>query len=87
MAEPILEEEKSNYETFRECLSEPVLKALAMPAEAPRKKRVKRRKGKEIVSRTTATVEPTEQEMPINSTDAEELGEFIELPHLPQPPP
>jgi len=38
MTERIQEDEQSNYEIFRECASVPVLKALALPAEKPKKK-------------------------------------------------
>jgi hypothetical protein len=43
MTERILEDEQSNYEIFRECVSVPVLKALALPAEKPKKTAKKRK--------------------------------------------
>jgi hypothetical protein len=43
MTERIPEDEESNYEIFRECVSVPVLKALALPAEKPKKTARKRK--------------------------------------------
>ena len=48
MAERILEEESSNYEIFRECVSEPILKVLAAPEEKP-KRRKKEKKARNHV--------------------------------------
>ena len=39
MAEPIPAGEQSNYETFRDCMSEPIIKALATPIEKPKPKK------------------------------------------------
>jgi hypothetical protein len=69
---------QSNYETFRECLSEPVLKALATPTEPPKKK--KKRHGKKA-QKEDAEGEQSESNA-VNSdqgNDAEDLGEFIEV--------
>ncbi|KAI4634615.1 hypothetical protein J4E83_001934 [Alternaria metachromatica] len=79
MAEPIPAEEQSNFETFRDCLSEPVLKALAAPIEKPKSKKKRHakkgsRSGKnEIVKQEVVPTVVEAQE-----TDAEDLGEFIE---------
>ncbi|KAI4920351.1 uncharacterized protein J4E92_008570 [Alternaria infectoria] len=79
MAEPIPAEEQSNFETFRDCLSEPVLKALAAPIEKPKPKKKRHAKkgskdGKDEVVKQEAI--PTMVEA--QETDAEDLGEFIE---------
>ena len=95
MAEAIPAEEQSNYETFRDCLSEPVLKALAAPIEKskPKKKRHAKRgsKGREsdIAQQETAlAIKPSPE---AQQADAEDLGEFIEVRPppiiLPSPPP
>ena len=39
----IADEEKENYETFRECLGEVILKALAAPGEEETKRKKRRR--------------------------------------------
>ena len=39
MAEPIPAGEQSNYETFRDCMSEPIIKVLAAPIEKPKPKK------------------------------------------------
>jgi hypothetical protein len=46
MTERIPENEQSNYEIFRECVSVPVLKALALPAEKPKKTAKKRKEAR-----------------------------------------
>lgn len=82
MAEPIPAEEQSNFETFRDCLSEPVLKALAAPIEKPKPKKKRHAKkgsksgNNEIVKQEVAPTVVETQE-----TDAEDLGEFIEVYH------
>ncbi|KAE8824240.1 hypothetical protein HRS9139_09422 [Pyrenophora teres f. teres] len=95
MAETIPDEEQSNYETFRDCLSEPVLKALAAPIEKPKaKKKRHAKKGSkgiktDVVQEETApaAVKPSSE---AQQADAEDLGEFIEylgtliFPSLPQ---
>ncbi|KAK1917144.1 hypothetical protein P3342_011989 [Pyrenophora teres f. teres] len=83
MAETIPDEEQSNYETFRDCLSEPVLKALAAPIEKPKaKKKRHAKKGSkgiktDVVQEETApaAVKPSSE---AQQADAEDLGEFIE---------
>ncbi|KAF1977041.1 hypothetical protein BU23DRAFT_565197 [Bimuria novae-zelandiae CBS 107.79] len=82
MAEPIPPEEQSNFETFRDCFSEPVLKALAKPIEKSSKKKRTSRKSKddktgvakEKVEVATQNTSPTEDEQ----ATAEDLGEFID---------
>lgn len=84
MTELIPAEEQSNYETFRECLSEPVLRSLVAPVEKPNKK--KRRHGKKG-SKSKNNVKDIEvEESKKNTTngdeqpnDAEDLGDFIEV--------
>ncbi|EMD96785.1 hypothetical protein COCC4DRAFT_51527 [Bipolaris maydis ATCC 48331] len=81
MAEPIPAEEQSNYETFRDCMSEVVLKALAAPTEKPKPKKKRHAKkgsksGKSDVARQDKAVENSTQDSHTN--DAEDLGEFIE---------
>ncbi|KAJ4321872.1 hypothetical protein N0V94_002706 [Neodidymelliopsis sp. IMI 364377] len=81
MADPIPADEQSNYETFRDCMSEPVMKALALPAEKekPKKKRMAKKSAKYKpvgmfapakpqveTSNTAATTGPS-------ATDAEDL--------------
>jgi len=79
MAELITPEEQANYETFRECLSDPVLKSLAAPVEKPKKKKKSERKsmknngdaGKRMRGESTRVDEAP--------NDAEELSEFIDV--------
>jgi hypothetical protein len=84
MAERIPEEEQSNYETFRDCLSEPVLRTLAAPAQTAKKsKRV--RKGRKSVGKKEETkkkVEPTppaEEGKEEDTTATEDLADFIDV--------
>lgn len=65
--------EQSNYETFRECLSEPVLRTLAVTPEKPKRRR---RGGKR-----TGSVKEGQGDQGVGqeeSNDAEDLGEFID---------
>ena len=87
MVETIPAEEQSNYETFRDCLSEPVLKALAAPVEKPKPK--KKRHAKKSSKDKNCNVEKSKGETETNAiisngdaqpSDAEDLGEFIEVP-------
>jgi hypothetical protein len=77
MAPPISVEpakEQSNYETFRECLSEPVLRNLAVMPEKPKKRR---RGGKR-----TGLVKEGQGDQGVGqeeSNDADDLGEFIDV--------
>lgn len=84
MAEVIPPEEQSNYEIFRECLSEPVLKALAPQVEKPKKKKRHGRK----TSKTTSNpdiIEPNEPIVDDTANDADDLGEFIDVRPPQQP--
>lgn len=66
-------EEQSNYETFRECLSEPVLRTLAVAPEKPKRRR---RSGKKKGSvKDERDDQGLGQE---DGNDAEDLGEFID---------
>jgi hypothetical protein len=84
MAESIPAEEQSNYETFRECMSEPVLKALAAPMEKPKPKKKRHAKkgsknGKNEIVKQDKTVADGNGNEDTQATDAEDLGEFIEV--------
>lgn len=85
MAEPIPSDEQINYETFRDCFSEPVLRTLAAPTEKTKKKKKRHgRKSKEHKAgapkeksdepKTTEVVNANEEQ-----ASAEDLGEFIEV--------
>ncbi|ORY12739.1 hypothetical protein BCR34DRAFT_482203 [Clohesyomyces aquaticus] len=84
MADIIPEDEQSNYETFRDCLSEPVLRILAAPVERPKKKRREHRK--KSVKGTNSLKEELEDGKggdgdvkPSNATtDAEDMSDFID---------
>ncbi|KAI4627333.1 uncharacterized protein J4E87_003896 [Alternaria ethzedia] len=79
MAEPIPAEEQSNFETFRDCLSEPVLKALAAPIEKPKSKKKRHaKKGSKGGKDEVVKQEPVPTAVEAQETDAEDLGEFIE---------
>ena len=70
----IPEKEQSNYETFRECLSEPALRTLAVTPEKPKRRR---RSGKRMGS-----VKEGQDNRGVGqeeSNDAEDLGEFIDV--------
>ncbi|KAJ4987319.1 proline-specific permease [Stagonosporopsis vannaccii] len=83
MADSIPAEEQTNYETFRDCMSEPIMKALALPAEKEKKKtkRMAKKRSKYKPVGMFAPAKP-QVEMPTPSaptgTDAEDLGEFID---------
>jgi hypothetical protein len=91
MAEALPADEQTNYETFRDCLSEPVLKALAGPVEKPKNKdkrhAKKNSKGKTGIVRNEKN--STISNRDARSSDAEDLGEFIEVhpPYQPCEPP
>jgi hypothetical protein len=86
MADPIPADEQSNYETFRDCLSEPVLKALAAPAEKANPKS-KRYAKKGVKERDSATIKSKKVHTSgihsggVTTSDAEDLGDFIEVGH------
>ncbi|KAF1929069.1 uncharacterized protein M421DRAFT_61491 [Didymella exigua CBS 183.55] len=83
MAEVIFAEEQSNYETFRDCMSEPIMKALALPEQKERnkKKRIAKKRAKYkpvgIFAPARLQVEAPETDSAPSATDAEDLGEFI----------
>jgi hypothetical protein len=86
MANSIPADEQSNYETFRDCLSEPVLRALAAPVENA-KARTKRHAKKGPKERGGATVKHKTVHANgihtggVTASDAEDLGDFIEVGH------
>ncbi|KAL6707416.1 hypothetical protein ACN47E_004195 [Coniothyrium glycines] len=84
MAEPIPTEEQSNYETFRDCMSEPILKALAAPIEAPKAKQKRHQKkssrsGRIGMTENNASAETSSARQEASTTDAEDLSDFIEF--------
>lgn len=83
MADSIPADELSNYETFRDCLSESVLKALAMPAEKPkpRKRRHAKKDSKAKIGLSVKSMEEPEvtSSADAHAADAEDLGDFIEV--------
>ena len=86
MSDAISADEQSNYETFRECLSEPILRALAAPAEQPkpkpkRKRHVKKasKSGQNNVLEDDQAPKETIKADDTQSTAAEDLGEFIDV--------
>jgi hypothetical protein len=87
MAEVIPAEEQSNYETFRDCLSEPVLRALAAPVEKPIRKRRKKDSKKGLkngnVNRGVEQSRGNSSGGASQTDDAEDLGEFIDVSTLP----
>lgn len=101
MADPIPADEQSNYEAFRECLSEPVLRALAAPVDKPKPKRKRhaKKESKGTIDRAEERdKKPVEGDGTTNikdigtvpdtetqATDAEDLGEFIHVRYLPIP--
>ncbi|KAF2641264.1 hypothetical protein P280DRAFT_506863 [Massarina eburnea CBS 473.64] len=93
MATRIPDDEKSNYETFRDCLSEPVLRDLAAPVENKGKKKKSRtRKSlKGYVDKVTENERVKVEAEDDLSSAAEDLGEFIDylthqiFPTLPLP--
>jgi hypothetical protein len=87
MAETIPADEQSNYETFRDCLSEPILKSLAAPLEKAksRKKRYVKKNSKEKNDTNEKEAKITVSHRDVQTSDAEDLGDFIEV-HHPNPP-
>jgi hypothetical protein len=86
MSEPIPAEEQSNYETFRDCLSEPVLKVLAAPVEKPKLKQKRHAQRSSKEKNAVKSVAKAEPKRSISTTtndpqasDAADLGEFIEV--------
>lgn len=85
MAESIPVEEQSNYETFRDCMSEPIMKALALP-EHKEKNKTKRTAKKRAKYKPVGMFTPARPQVgnsitgnAPSATDAEDLGEFIEV--------
>jgi hypothetical protein len=79
MAEPIPADEQPNYETFRDCLSEPVLKALAVPTEKPKSKKKRyAKKGSKEKNGVAVEIKSSMSHREVQASDAEDLGEFIE---------
>jgi hypothetical protein len=85
MAELIPVDEQSNYETFRDCLSEPVLKLLAAPSEKlkSRKKRHVKKSSKDQTGMKEKDTKPFTSHSETKASDAEDLGDFIEVHFLP----
>jgi hypothetical protein len=85
MAEVIPVEEQSNYETFRDCMSEPIMKALALPEqkEKNRKKRIAKKRAKYkpvgMFAPAKPQVETSSSDIAPSAADAEDLGEFIDV--------
>lgn len=85
MAEVIPAEEQSNYETFRDCMSEPIMKALALPEqkEKNKKKRIAKKRAKYkpvgMFASAKPQVEAPSTDNAPSATDAEDLGEFIDV--------
>ncbi|KAF2501633.1 hypothetical protein BU16DRAFT_500870 [Lophium mytilinum] len=79
MASMIPADEQTNYEIFRDCVSEPVLRILAAPPKKEPKKRRREKKSKKP-SKTTDVKQDSEPEPepPSPPNDAEDLSEFIE---------
>ncbi|KAH8727194.1 hypothetical protein GQ44DRAFT_612251 [Phaeosphaeriaceae sp. PMI808] len=80
-----LADKHSNYEIFRDCLSEPVLKALTIPIDKPKSKQKrnvkKTAKGKSDSNRKSRVQVEVNSELSNSNgptSDAEDLGEFIE---------
>jgi hypothetical protein len=84
MTEPIPAEEQANYETFRDCLSEPVLKALAAPTEKLKPKKKKRHAKKGSKNGVVKVMAEVNGSADTQASDAEDLGEFIEVCQHPQ---
>lgn len=84
MADTIPADEQSNYETFRDCMSEPVMKALALPAakEKTKTKRLAKKRARYKPVGMFAAAKPAEEEAApseVSGADAEDLGEFIDV--------
>ena len=68
----IPEDEVTNYEIFRDCVSELVISKLSRGADKHKRKRAVKGRKNEI----KPVVRPVQE---VEQTDAEELGEFIEV--------
>ncbi|KAF2685694.1 hypothetical protein K458DRAFT_486537 [Lentithecium fluviatile CBS 122367] len=78
MAERIPEEEQSNYEIFRDCLSEPMLRALVAPAEKAKKKKKARKARSSVGKKEEIEAKVDEPNEKGEGSAAEDLGEFID---------
>ncbi|KAF2730443.1 hypothetical protein EJ04DRAFT_555402 [Polyplosphaeria fusca] len=72
MASEVPPDEQSNYETFRECMSEPILKALAQPVEKPKSRKRNRKTRSNIASQDPDSTTLNE------ANDPEDLADFID---------
>lgn len=83
MTEAIAPDEQTNFETFRDCFSEPVLKAFAKPSGKPKKKKRCSRKSKDGRNGALREEKAVEARLDVNTeeeqTSAEDLGEFIDV--------
>ncbi|KAL5380796.1 hypothetical protein DPSP01_007597 [Paraphaeosphaeria sporulosa] len=81
MADAIAPNEQHNFETFRDCFSEPVLKALSKPIDKPKKKRRLPRKskdGRNGIPKKKANIDAGQAVSTEDQTSAEDLGDFID---------
>ena len=69
----IAEDEVTNYETFRDCLSDLIISKLSPSAEKPK------RASKGGKNEIKPVARPAEQ---VNAEDVAELGEFIDVRHM-----
>lgn len=79
MAETIAPDEQTNYETFRDCLGDPVLRSLAAPIERPKKKKKSARKSLKISVEVDNDAQKESTRQVETTNDAEDLGEFIDV--------
>ncbi|KAF2263508.1 hypothetical protein CC78DRAFT_553995 [Lojkania enalia] len=79
--EHIPTEQRPNYSTFRECLSDTILRNLCTPVEKTKKRKRahRKKKSKEVVMETASSEESVKSILSEETgNDAEELGEFID---------
>ncbi len=79
MAERMPEAEQGNYDTFRDCLSEPILRALAAPVEKARRRGKNAKKGKEKGGEVVRAGEAVERTSDDDGDAAADLGDFIDV--------
>lgn len=70
----IEDEERSNYEAFRECLSGPIIEKASITPIKPRRR--KAGKGRKSASEPVNTIEDHDEP---NGDDAEDLADFIDV--------
>ena len=75
------ENEQANYETFRDCLSSPIIQRSASKPLKPAKRKLKGRKN---AVNPIDHASPNEVEQN-NNTDAEDLADFIDVNPPPHP--